>query len=78
MGTTTIRVDSETHAQLVEMSQLMDTSLIDTVRQAAEALSRRRFAERVAGELGRLRDDSDAWKDYVSEAELTSVRDGVD
>lgn len=77
MGTTTIRVDTDTHARLVELSRASGSSLIDTVRDAAEALRRQRFAHRVAAELNDLRKDADSWQDYVREAESTSVADGV-
>jgi len=75
--TTTIRVDTETHARLVELSRLHGTTLIETVRDAAEALRRQRFATQVAAELRALRDTGDAWDEYLAEAETTSVSDGV-
>ena len=75
--TTTIRVDRGTHAQLLELSRAADMSLIDTVRAAAEALRRERFARRVTGELAALRQDAGAWEDYLAEAESTAVGDGV-
>ncbi len=77
MGTTTIRVDTETHERLLEMSRQTDSSLIDTVRDAAEALRRQQFALGVAGELDQLRSDPEAWKAYLGEAGSTSVADGV-
>jgi predicted transcriptional regulator len=77
MGTTTIRVDTETHARLVEMSRQTDRSLIDTVRDAAEALQRQQFAMGVARELDQLRSDPEAWKAYLGEADSTLVGDGV-
>ena len=77
MGTTTIRVDTDTHARLVEMSESTGNSLIETVREAAEALRRLRFARQVASELSELRDDSEAWSAYLAEADSTSVADGL-
>jgi len=50
MGTTTIRVDTETHARLIELSESTGSSLMATVRAAAEALRRQRFARQVAAE----------------------------
>lgn len=73
---TTIRVDEATHAQLVELSHTMGTSLIDTVQAAAEALRRQLYASRVATELDNLQHNPEAWADYVADAEL-SVGDGV-
>ena len=77
MGTTTIRIDIGTHARLVELSDAAGASLIDTVRDATEALQRQRFAHRVAAELAGLRSDPEAWASYLAEAEGTSVTDGL-
>ena len=75
--TTTIRVDSGTHAQLLVLSRAAGMSLIDTVRAAAEALRRERFARRAVGELAALREDAAAWEDYLGEAESSAVGDGL-
>lgn len=77
MATTTIRVDKETHERLQELSKKSGRSLIDTIRDATEALGRQRFAHQVAGELATLQTDKDAWKAYLAEAESTSVADGI-
>lgn len=77
MGTTTIRVDRDTHARLLELSHATGTSLIETVRDAAEALRRHHFAHQVAAELDELRKDPAAWEAYLSEADATSVTDGI-
>lgn len=77
MATTTIRVDSDTHARLQELSRESGRSLIDTIRDATEALGRQRFGQQVAAELAVLQTDKDAWKDYLVEAESTSVADGI-
>ena len=77
MTTTTIRVDTETHARLLALSKATGTSLIETVRDAAEALRRQRFAYQVAAELAELHNDPQAWAAYLSEADETSVSDGV-
>jgi hypothetical protein len=77
MGTTTIRVDTDTHARLLALSHATGASLIETVREAAEALRRQRFAGRVAAELADLRSDPRAWQAYLAEADDTSVSDGV-
>jgi hypothetical protein len=74
--TTTIRVDCETHAQLVALSDQTDQSLLQTVRDAANALQRVRFGLRVQTELDLLREDTSAWDSYVAEADATSVADG--
>ena len=77
MATTTIRVDHETHETLLELAAESGASLIETTRAAALALRRQRFAQHVTDELDALRSDPDAWADYLSEAETTSVRDGI-
>jgi predicted transcriptional regulator len=77
MGTTTIRVDDETHARLVELSAASDATLMDTVRAATDALERQRFADRVTRQFDVLRADPDAWADYLAEGETTSVSDGI-
>ena len=53
-------------------------SLIDTVRDATEALRRQRFAQQVSTELSELREDPAAWASYLADATATSVADGVD
>jgi hypothetical protein len=78
VATTTVRVDVRTHAKLVELSEASGSSLIETVRDAAEALRRQRFAHQVAEELSALREDRVAWAEYVAEAESTDVADGID
>lgn len=77
MTTTTIRVDTATHARLLEISKASGASLGETVRDAADALHRQRFAEDVVKQLSALQDDPAAWKDYLAEAEETSVSDGI-
>jgi hypothetical protein len=77
MTTTTVRVDAATHAQLLEMSAATGATLIDTVRDAAAALHRERFARQVANELAELRQHPDSWADYLADAEATHVTDGV-
>lgn len=78
MATTTIRVDTKTHTRLQELSNESGRSLIETIRDATEALGRQRFAHQVAAELVKLRSDQDAWKAYVTEADSSSVADGID
>lgn len=51
---------------------------METMRDAAEALRRQRFARRVAAELTALRESPANWSDYLTDAEDTSVTDGVD
>jgi len=78
MTTTTIRVDTDTHARLQALSRESGRSLIETIRDATEALGRQRFAHQVAEELAKLKSDDHAWKGYLAEADSTAVVDGVD
>ena len=77
MQTTTIRVDRDTHARLLEISEATGDTLTQTVRDAAEALQRLRFGLRVQEELALLKSDPAAWSEYLAEAETTSVADGI-
>lgn len=77
MASTTIRVDTDTHTALLELSAASGSTLMDTVRQATDALRRQRFGEQVVRQLDELRADPAAWADYVAEAEATEVRDGL-
>ncbi len=77
MPTTTIRVDTDTHARLQELSTAAGASLIDTVRDATEALRRQRFGATVAAEFAALEADPNAWTDYLADADATTVIDGL-
>ncbi len=77
MATTTIRVDTDTHSRLQALSKESGRSLIETIRDATEALGRQRFAHQVATELAALQADESAWKAYLAEADSTSVADGI-
>jgi Tfp pilus assembly protein PilV len=77
VATTTIRVDTETHAKLLELGSSSGSSLMDTVRDAAEALRRQRFAQQVTGQLDGLHENPSAWAEYLAAAESTTVADGV-
>lgn len=76
MGTTTIRIDSKTHEQLVALSRATGTTLIETVRAATEALRRARLGAQVSQELDQLRSDPEAWAAYIADAEH-AVGDGI-
>ncbi len=77
MATTTIRVDTQTHAKLLQLAAADGTSLMETTRAAAEALRRQRFAEQVTHEFQALTADPIAWAKYLAEAESTHTTDGV-
>ncbi len=77
MPTTTIRVDTDTHAKLSELSRATGSSLMQTVSEAAEALRRQRFARQVTRELVALQEDPRVWADYLAEAQSTAVADAL-
>jgi len=77
MSTTTVRVDTETHALLTELSGIEGCSLIETVRAAAEALKRERIGRDVAMRIAELQSDPEAWSSYLAEDSSTSVTDGL-
>lgn len=77
MATTTIRVDLETHAALVELSESAGATIADTVRQSVASLRRQRFGEQVAREIAALAADPQGWAAYLQDAELTEVDDGI-
>ena len=77
MSTTTIRVDLETHARLVELGAARRESLMQTVRDAVDALHREQFGHQVSAELAALRGDGEAWAAYLADAETTNVADGI-
>jgi hypothetical protein len=76
MATTTIRIDRAVHQRLIALSRDSGQQLMDTVRDATEALERARFAASVVSQLDALRLDPDTWDAYVNEAE-NAVRDGI-
>jgi len=76
MGTTTIRIDSNTHEQLVALSRSTGATLIETVRAATEALRRARLGQRVSQEVDQLRSNPEAWAAYIADAEH-AVGDGI-
>lgn len=77
MATTTIRVDSDTHARLRRLSEASGASLMDTVRSAADALWREQLARQVQEEMSGLRGDPEAWRSYLADEEATAVSDGI-
>ena len=54
---TTIRVDEATHAELSDLAARRGTSLLETARDAAEALRRQELARSVRYQLDALRAD---------------------
>ena len=77
MGSTTVRVDAETHALLSELSDAEGWSLIQTIRAAADALRRERIGRDTARRMAEMQLDPEMWADYLAERERTTVADGI-
>lgn len=77
MGTTTIRVDTETHARLAELARERGETLMDAVAAAAEELWKVEFAKRLMAQYEELRKDPEAWEEYLAEFDW-AIADGID
>ncbi len=77
MAQTTIRVDTEMCDRLALMGREVGATIGETVRDAAEALWKMRFARESMMQLQVLRQDREAWADYLAEADLIYVADGI-
>lgn len=74
---TTIRVDAATHRRLQDLSRRLHLPLIDTLREATNALELVQFASTVAAELEALKADPAEWAAYLADGESTTVADGI-
>lgn len=77
METTTTRVDTGTHRRLQAMSRRSGRTILETTRDAVDALDRVRFADAVAAEFDELRSQPDAWSAYLAEADELPVGDDL-
>lgn len=75
---TTIRIDVETHERLRALASQMGMQMKDTVRIAIDTLERRRFFERLAGEVADTRAIDPALEGVRAESDELSVSDGLD
>ena len=71
-------MDLETHAQLKQLSEERGEAMIDTIRAATWELQKKRWLEGAARDIARLKEDPEAWADYIAEGESTYVADGID
>ena len=69
-GSTTIRVDRDTHGRLMKISADTGTSIVDLVRESVRAYEHRLFADRLVAQLEAMRQDPDEWESYVEECEM--------
>ena len=64
-ASTTIRVDSATHARLMKLADELDLSIIAVLRQALTNYERHLGRQLAARQLRELRADPDAWADFL-------------
>ena len=69
-GSTTIRVDRDTHGRLMRISEETGTSIVDLVRRSVRTLEHTLFAERMVAQLEAMRRDPEEWASYVEECEM--------
>ena len=67
--TTTIRVDANTHARLVALSEESGRSIVDLVREAVTSLESRRFMDDLRAYYENLRENETDWHASIAEAE---------
>ena len=66
----TIRVDDETHAELLRLAAEAGRTLMDTVAEAAVALRRSHFALQTALQYDELRSDPTSWQALLLPASM--------
>ena len=67
-GTTTIRVSESLREQLRRVAERRQTSMIDTLADALDALRRDEFFQAMANAEAALRANPDAWASYQAES----------
>jgi predicted transcriptional regulator len=65
--TTTIRVSQATRDRLARLAATTGRPMTELVDQAADALERRLFSERLTARYDELRDDPEAWAEIEAE-----------
>ncbi|MGB3411505.1 MAG: hypothetical protein WBA45_09930 [Microthrixaceae bacterium] len=66
-SSTTIRVSLEQREQLRQLAEQRSSSMADTLDAALSALRRNQFYEGMAKAAAELRDDPEAWAEYIAE-----------
>jgi len=66
-GTTTIRVRRPDSERLQSLARDHQTTVIDVLHSAIDALERQDFLRGLGEDYQRLRDDPQAWQNYLAE-----------
>jgi hypothetical protein len=66
-GTTTIRVRRADSERLQSLARDHQTTVIDVLHSAIDALERQDFLRGLGEDYQRLRDDPQAWQNYLAE-----------
>ena len=64
---TTIRVSEETRSRFAELAKATGRPMTEVLDEAADALERRVFFERIAVRYAELRNDANAWAEIEAE-----------
>ena len=64
---TTIRVSEETRSRFAELAKATGRPMTELLDEAADALERRVFFDRLAARYAELRHDADAWEEIEAE-----------
>ena len=64
---TTIRVSEETRSRFAELAKATGRPMTELLDEAADALERRVFFDRLAARYAELRQDSDTWGEIEAE-----------
>ena len=67
MASETVRIKSETHAKLKELSERSGEAMPVILEKAVEAFRRQRFLEEVNQSFASLRENPRAWSEEVAE-----------
>jgi hypothetical protein len=69
---TTIRVSEDTRDRFAKLAEATGRSMSRLLDEAADALERRLFFDRLADRFTKLRDDPDAWAEIGAERQWES------
>jgi predicted transcriptional regulator len=79
-GTTTVRISKRARANAEAVAAATNRSMSNVIEEAVDAYRREIFWRHYEEGIGRLRQDPEAWADYVGEreAEAGALRDGLE
>jgi len=79
MGSTTVRIDRQTHQALKELAASTGNSMREVLALATESYRRQLFLEKLAEEFAALRADEETWEEELTERREweTTLGDGL-